>query len=254
MGHDSRTTNHDSRLVWGNLHRSGNATVSGRFAGVRVLIRLLAPLMILAACGRSAGPPPLASAAPEAAGSETLIVAFGDSLTSGYGLDDPDREAWPALLEEKLRRSGWNIRVANAGVSGNTTADALARVDFSVPEGARLVVVCLGANDTFRGKKIEEIEANLDAILTRIRARGAAVLLCEMKTFPNLGPFYARGFERLFPALAEKHDAILVPFLLEGVATEPTMNQADGIHPNAAGHRRIAENLLPHLEAGLRRR
>ena len=160
----------------------------------------------------------------------------------------------PRWTPNSTTTRGWNVRVANAGVSGNTTSDALARVDFSVTPEARLVIVALGANDTFRGKKLEEIERNLDAILERIRATGAAVLLCEMKTFPNLGPFYARGFERLFPSLAEKHDAIPVPFFLEGVATVPAMNQEDGIHPNRAGHRRIAANLLPFVEAALRGR
>jgi acyl-CoA thioesterase-1 len=215
-----------------------------------IVVALLATLLLVA-CGQPAAPP--ASVAPErASGEVSVIVAFGDSLTSGYGINDPDRDAWPALLEQELRRRGWNIRVANAGVSGNTTADALARVNFSVPDGTRLVIVALGANDTFRGKKLDEIESNLDAILAQIRARGATALLCEMKTFPNLGPFYARGFERLFPALAKKHDAIPVPFFLEGVATVPAMNQADGIHPNEAGHRKIAENLLPFVEKGLR--
>lgn len=216
----------------------------------RSVAALLATLL-LAACGRPAAPP--TSIAPERApGEESVIVAFGDSLTSGYGLDDPDRDAWPSHLEKTLRARGWNIRVANAGVSGNTTGDALVRVSFSVPDGTRLVIVTLGANDTFRGKKLDEIEGNLDAILAQIRTKGATALLCEMKTFPNLGPFYARGFERLFPALAKKHDAILVPFFLDGVATVPAMNQADGIHPNPAGHRKIAENLLPFVEKGLR--
>ncbi len=219
----------------------------------RTVAFLLVLALAVTSCGRPSAPAP-PGAPPKTPGEPTLIVAFGDSLTSGLGIEDPDEAAWPAVLESALRSRGWDVRIANAGVSGNTTSDALSRVDFSVPPGARIVIILLGANDTFRGKKLDEIERNLDAILESVRAKGAVAVLCGMKTFTNLGPFYARGFESLYPEIAERHDAVFAPFPLDGVAAVPAMNQADGIHPNEEGHRRIAENLLPRVEEALRRR
>lgn len=185
-----------------------------------------------------------ALAAPASA---RVVVALGDSLTSGFGVA-PD-EAWPALIEARLKREGYPYRVVNAGVSGDTTAGGLRRVDWVLRNQPEVAVVALGANDGLRGLGTDAMEANLLAIVERLQTGGARVLLAGMEVPPNYGAVYARAFRGVFPDVARRTGATLMPFLLDGVAADPRLNQADGVHPNAAGHRAIAERLWPHLVA-----
>ena len=171
------------------------------------------------------------------------ILVLGDSLAAGYGL--PPANAFPVRLEAALRAEGLPIQVINAGVSGDTSAGGLARLDWALAERPDAVIVELGANDGLRGLDPKQTEANLDAILTRLRARGLRVLLTGMMAPPNFGRDYGRAFNGMFQRLAEKHGVPLYPFFLEGVAADPALNQADGIHPNAKGVEIIVGRLLP---------
>ena len=187
--------------------------------------------------------PPLLSVK---AANKFTIVALGDSLTAGYGL--PPEEAFTTLLEQRLKANGLNVEVVNSGVSGDTSKGGLARVDWSVPDGTGLVIVELGANDALRGISPAETAKNLDAIITRIRQRGIAVLLAGMLAPPNMGQDYEAAFNAIYPDLERKHKVPLYPFFLDGVAAVPELNQADGIHPNAAGTTVIIERLAPVVD------
>lgn len=211
--------------------------------GGRAVLLALAVLV-----GLSPGGP---GAVAQPADSERVIVTLGDSLTAGFGV--APEEAWPALVEVRLRREGYPYRVVNAGVSGDTTAGGLRRVDWVLRRRPEVAVVALGANDGLRGQPVEAMRANLVAIVERLRDGGARVLLAGMQVPPNYGTDYARAFRAVFPEVARRTGAALMPFLLEGVAADPRLNQADGIHPTAAGHRTIAERLWPHLVPLLRR-
>jgi len=191
----------------------------------------------------------LLSLAP--AGAEPVIVALGDSLTSGRGVAAD--EAYPALLEVRLRREGYEYRVVNAGVSGDTTAGGLRRVDWVLRADPEVVIVALGANDGLRGQSPRAMRANLDAIVARLAASGARVLLAGMRLPPNYGAEFAREFQAVFPDVARRAGIALMPFLLEGVAADPGLNQPDGIHPNPAGHRVIAHRLWPYLRPLLKK-
>jgi acyl-CoA thioesterase-1 len=155
------------------------------------------------------------------------------------------------LLAERLAAGGWPAEVVNAGVSGDTTAGGLARLDWILSQRPDLVVVELGANDGLRCLPLEASEANLRAIVEGSRAAGAEVLLLAMRLPPNYGADYTRSFEAIYPRVAAEEGATLVPFFLAGIAGQPELNLPDGIHPNAAGHRRAAENLLPHVAAAV---
>jgi len=181
---------------------------------------------------------------------EPVIVAFGDSLTAGFGVL-PD-EAYPALLGERLRREGYAYRVVNAGVSGDTTAAALRRVDWVLRSQPAIVIVALGANDGLRHQSVTAMRDNLTEIVRRLRAAGAAVLLAGMRVPPNYGPEYGKAFAGAFSEVARATGVPLAPFLLEGVAGDPRLNQPDGIHPTAEGQRVIAERLWRHLTPLLR--
>ena len=173
------------------------------------------------------------------------IVALGDSLTAGYGVA-PD-EAWPALIQARLRREGFPHSVVNAGVSGDTTAGGLRRVDWVLRARPAVAIIALGANDGLRGQSVQAMRENLDRIVERLRAAGARVLLAGMRLPPNYGADFTRDFAAVYPEIARRAGIALMPFLLDGVAADPRLNQGDGIHPNAAGHRVIAERLWPHL-------
>jgi len=175
-----------------------------------------------------------------------LVIFLGDSLTAGYGLSE--EEAFPALVAAQLAAAGKPARIVNAGVSGDTTAGGVSRLDWLLAQDPDAMVVELGANDGLRGMALEETEANLDGIVSRCLAAGAEVLLVGMKIPPSYGPEYSQGFETIFERLAEQHGVLLMPFLLDGVAADPDLNQADGIHPNTRGHERLAENVTPYLE------
>jgi acyl-CoA thioesterase-1 len=187
----------------------------------------------------------LLALAPATARAESVIVALGDSLTAGLGVA-PD-EAYPARLEARLRREGFAYRVINAGVSGDTSAGGLRRVDWVLRAKPEIVIVALGANDGLRGQSPQVMRDNLEAIVARLQAAGARVLLAGMRLPPNYGAEYAREFEAVFPAVARRAKVAFMPFLLNGVAADARLNQADGIHPSAAGYAVIAERIWPHL-------
>ncbi|MBS28844.1 MAG: arylesterase [Alphaproteobacteria bacterium] len=182
---------------------------------------------------------------PVKADDKPVIVAFGDSLTAGFGLEDDD--SFPVRLAAALRREGVPATVINSGVSGDTTAGGRARLEWSLPEAVDLVIVELGANDGLRGIDPVNTAANLDWILKRLRARRIPVLLTGMLAPPNLGREYAQAFDPLFARLAARHDVAFYPFFLEGVAAEPALNQSDGLHPNAAGVARIVTRITPYV-------
>ncbi len=204
--------------------------------------------------GRPAPPPPGAaeSAAPpeRPATSEPKIVILGDSLTAGLGL--AQNQAYPALLQQRLDGAGYRFEVVNAGVSGDTTAGGLSRLDWSLEGEVRILVVALGGNDGLRGLPPEEMKRNLAEIIRRARDRHIAVLLAGMETPTNMGPEYQRQFHDVFPALAREYRTAFLPFLLQDVAGRPELNQHDGIHPTAEGARVVADHVWRVLEPMVR--
>jgi len=193
----------------------------------------------------------LALLAPAVAAQERVIVAFGDSLTAGFGV--PAEQAYPALLAARLRAEGYPYRVVNAGVSGDTTAGGVRRVNWALRLNPDVVILELGANDALRGQDLNAIRANLDQIVERFQAAGARVLLLGMRLPPNYGARYGAEFQRLYEDVARQRGAALMPFFLEGVGGNPRFNQLDGIHPTTEGYRVITDRLWPHLRPLLRR-
>jgi acyl-CoA thioesterase I len=206
----------------------------------------------LAACGGGAreeraaeAPRPAATRTP----AQTLpkIVAFGDSLTAGYGLSPS--ESYPALLQRMLDADGYRYEVVNAGVSGDTSAGGLRRIDWTLDAGGvRFVILELGANDFLRGQPVAETKKNLSAIIERAQARGARVLLAGMYTTTNAGREYLEQIDAAFKSLAREHEVTFIPFFLEGVAGKSELNLDDGIHPNAEGTRIVAATVYKHLK------
>lgn len=201
----------------------------------------LAAVLLLAACSRSAEPP--AAARPSASRAALFV---GDSLTAGYGVDAED--AWPALVERAWEKRGLPWRARNAAVSGSTTAGALEAVTWALTPDVGLVFVCIGGNDGLRGTPLKETRKNVSALLSALKKDGRVVVLAGMRIPPNYGKDYADGFAALFPALAREHGVAFMPFLLDGVAAVPALNQADGIHPNEEGHRKVAAAVLAFLD------
>ena len=175
------------------------------------------------------------------------LVVLGDSLTAGYGL--AAGASFPDRLQKALSAKGSNVKVENAGVSGDTSSGALSRLDWAVVDGTHMVLIELGANDALRGVAPEETAKAFDELITRLKAKGAKVLIAGMVAPPNMGATYGAKFNAIYPDLAKKHDVALYPFFLEGVAALPELNQADGIHPNEKGVDVIVENILPAVEA-----
>jgi acyl-CoA thioesterase-1 len=222
-------------------------------------------LLVVAACGGSTGDRPRAAdeaapavtqlAAPPAVrqGALPTVLVVGTSLTAGFGLPSPDL-AYPRLLQHKADSAGYRVRIVNAGVSGETSAGALRRMDWLLQEPVAGLVLETGANDGLRGQDPDSLRANIESILDRTRRQSPPprVLLVGMEAMPNLGFRYVRRFRAIYPDVAEKYDVPLVPFLLEGVAGSEALNQADGIHPTAEGQRRMAETMWPYVEAMLR--
>jgi acyl-CoA thioesterase I len=189
----------------------------------------------------------LSTAALQAAPSAPVkIVVLGDSLTAGLGL--PVGEGFVSRLQAALTANGYAAEIANAGVSGNTAADGLARLDWSVPSGTEAVILELGANDMLRGLSPQVTGEALAAILRRLAERHVHVLLCGMRAAPNLGSSYAKAFEGIYPDLAAAFGVPLYPFFLDGVAADPKLLQPDGLHPNAAGVNAIVARILPSVE------
>jgi len=179
---------------------------------------------------------------------ETMrIVALGDSLTAGYGLDA--EVSFPVRLEAALKERGHDVEVINAGVSGDTSRGGLERLDWAVPDGIDAVILELGANDALRGLEPGATRANLEGIVEQLVERDIAVLLAGMQAPPNLGGEYAAAFNAIYPDLAERHGVLLYPFFLEGVAAERKLNQSDGMHPNEAGVEAIVERMIEPVEA-----
>jgi acyl-CoA thioesterase-1 len=174
-----------------------------------------------------------------------LVVVLGDSLTAGYGL--APEQAFPARLAARLAAAGVDARVVDAGVSGDPSAGGRARLDWVLGDAPDLVILELGGNDALRGLAPAATRANLDALLARLVARGARVLLAGMRAPPNLGSAYGAEFDAIYPELAAKHGVALYPFFLEGVAARVELNQADGIHPNAGGVEVIVGRIAPHV-------
>lgn len=212
---------------------------------------------IVAACGRGNGAavdsqrqadPPAAIGAAD----RPTIVFVGTSLTAGLGLADPD-EAYPALIQRKVDSLGLNYRVVNAGVSGETSAGALESIGWLMRAPANVVVIETGANDGLRGLSVSALRSNIQGIIDTVRARhpDARLVIAGMEAPPNLGPRYTSAFRAVYPEVAEANGAALVPFLLAGVAGVDTLNQADGIHPNARGARIVAENVWKVLRGVL---
>jgi acyl-CoA thioesterase-1 len=230
-------------------------TVSRRLVEVVTAALLVSAI----ACGTDERPAkgatdPPETARPEAAkkapgekvSSAPRVVVLGDSLTAGLGL--PAQQAYPALLQERLESDGLNYMVVNAGVSGDTSAGGLSRLDWALDGDVRVLIVALGGNDGLRGLPPEQLQRNLAQIVERAQARNIKVILAGMEAPPNYGRDYIVAFHKVYPALAEEYHVTLVPFLLQGVAGNETLNQPDGIHPTAAGARIVADNVWSALK------
>ena len=224
----------------------------------RFVVGLMLSLFALAAtaCQQAAGQAEVAKranfAAPAAPPSATpkdarpVIVAFGDSLTAGYGL--PESQNYTTLLQRKLDEKGYAYRVVNAGVSGDTSAGGLRRLEWSLGEGAKMMILELGGNDGLRGLPVAEMKKNLAQIIEAAQARNVLVVLAGMEAPPNLGAAYATQFRQAFRELAHQYNLPFVPFVLDGVGGQAELNQGDGIHPNAAGEKIMTENVWRVLE------
>jgi acyl-CoA thioesterase-1 len=225
-------------------------------------IVILIFVIAVAGCGRQSQPAPTESAsarstAPElrrdkpAVGARPRIVFLGDSLTAGLGL--PSDQSYPALIGKKLKEEGYDYEIVNAGVSGDTSAGGSRRLDWSLEGDVRALVLALGANDGLRGLPTDEMKKNLTLVLDRAKSRNIPVVLAGMEAPPNNGPEYTRAFRQVYTDLAKEYDVRFVPFLLLGVAGNPSLNQGDGIHPNARGAEIVAGLVLAELEPVLRR-
>lgn len=206
----------------------------------------------LTGCDRAPEERDAAPVAADIAAERPTVVFLGTSLTAGYGLEP--EEAYPALLQKKIDSAGFNYRVVNAGVSGETSAGARRRIDWLLREPVSVLVVETGANDGLRGLPPDSLRANIQAILDRAKELrpAARLVLVGMRIPPNYGQVYSRQFEAIYPALARANDAELVPFLLQGVGGMAALNQPDGVHPTAEGQRRMAETVWRVLEPLLR--
>ncbi len=221
---------------------------------------IIGALPLLAACSADAPAPqapetPAAPAASEVAGPQIDVLAFGDSLFAGYGLPSPE-QSYPAQLEQALRRSGHNVRIANAGVSGDTTAAGLQRLAFTLdsqPAKPDLVLLELGGNDLLRGLPPEQTRANLDAMLAELGKRGIPVVLMGVQAPPNAGPQFQRAFDAIYPDLAEAHGATLVPFVGSEVFTDAKLLQPDHVHPTQKGVGALVDATADAIAAALPR-
>jgi acyl-CoA thioesterase-1 len=191
------------------------------------------------AAARPPAPPPAPD--PDGPPARPKIVALGDSLTAGLGL--VESQSYPALLQKKLDAEGYEFEVVNAGVSGDTSAGGLRRLDWALEGDVRVLVVALGANDGLRGLSVEQMKENLSAIIQRARARGITVILAGMEAPPNYGPEYTRAFRQAYRDVAQKERVLFIPFLLDNVAGQSHLNQSDAIHPNPQGTAIVAETV-----------
>lgn len=184
---------------------------------------------------------------PENISNKPKIIAFGDSLTAGFGLSE--KESYPYLLQEKLKADGYDYDVVNAGVSGDTSAGGLERIDWSLEqENVQILILELGANDLLRGLPVEKMKENLATIIKKAKAKNVKVLFCGMLAPPTMGAKYQRDYIAVFPDLAAEHKVEFLPFLLENIAADAKLNQPDGIHPNAEGTKIMTENVYTALK------
>jgi acyl-CoA thioesterase I len=204
------------------------------FACAAVLVAVIAPLP-----------------AAHAQNNPIRLVALGDSLSAGYNL--PQEAAFPVALERALKAKGYKVEVVNAGVSGDTSSGGLDRLDWSVPDGTDGVILELGANDMLRGLDPAGTRKNVEAIVERLKSRNIPVMLAGMYASRNLGPEYVQKFDSIYPDIAKKHDLVLYPFFLDGVAGDRSLNLPDGMHPTAKGVEIIVERILPSVESFLAR-
>ncbi len=189
---------------------------------------------------------------PQTVSNKPKIVAFGDSLTAGFGLSEKD--SYPYLLQEKLRADGYDYDVVNAGVSGDTSAGGLERIDWSLEQdNVQILILELGANDLLRGLPVEKMKENLSTMIKKAKAKNVKVLFCGMLAPPTMGAKYQREFVSVFPDLAAEHKVEFLPFLLENIATNPKLNQPDGIHPNAEGEKIMTDNVYNALKPLLKK-
>ena len=227
------------------------------FQFVRFFALFIIISAFVSACGLSSAqkyengninrPPPLT-----AASDKPKIIAFGDSLTAGFGL--AEKESYPYLLQEKLNAAGYDYEVVNAGVSGDTTLGGAERADWVLgQENARILILELGANDLLRRIPVKQTKTNLNKIIEKAKAKNVEVLLCGMLAPPSVGADYQKEYINIFPDLATEHDLKFLPFVLENIALEKNLNQADGIHPNAAGEKIMTENVWRALEPMLKK-
>jgi len=204
-------------------------------------------MTIIFACAAALAVLVAPASAPLAQGQPLRLVVLGDSLTAGYGL--PQEAAFPAVLERALKAKGYRVEIANAGVSGDTSSGGLDRLDWSVPDGTDGVIVELGANDMLRGLDPAVPRRAIGAIVERLKARNIPVMLAGMYASRNLGPDYVQKFDSLYPDIAKRHDLVLYPFFLDGVAGERSLNLPDGLHPTAKGVEIIVGRILPTVES-----
>lgn len=209
--------------------------------------------LLFSACGTSNSQPQATSntqrplATPNIVSNKPKIVAFGDSLTAGFGLSE--KESYPYLLQEKLNANGYNYEVINAGVSGETSLGGVERIDWVLEqENLQILILELGANDLLRGVPVSKMKDNLEKIIVRAKAKNVTVLFCGMLAPPTMGADYQRDYTQAFPDLANKYKVAYLPFLLERIALDKNLNQADGIHPNAAGAKIMTENIYKELK------
>jgi acyl-CoA thioesterase-1 len=189
--------------------------------------------------------------AAQSQGQPIRLVALGDSLSAGYNL--PQEAAFPVALERALKAKGYKVEIVNAGVSGDTSSGGLDRLDWSVPDGTDGVILELGANDMLRGLDPAGTRKNVEAIVERLKSRNIPVMLAGMYASRNLGPEYVQKFDSIYPDIAKKHDLVLYPFFLDGVAGDRSLNLPDGMHPTAKGVEIIVERILPSVESFLAR-
>ncbi len=220
-------------------------------------LSFIAVTIFSAACGASSAEPQTNQAVNKKPPAQIVsdrpkIVAFGDSLTAGFGL--AEKESYPYLLQERLKADGYNYEVVNAGISGDTSLGGLERIEWVLEQdNVQILILELGANDLLRGLPVAKMKENLETMIKKAQAKNVQVLLCGMLAPPTMGAQYQRDFVAVFPDLASKYKTAFMPFILEGVALDPKLNQGDGIHPNAEGEKVMTANVYKSLQPLLKK-